>query len=604
MKLGQDRESPVAGSRAVESRAPALGQDRVLNVRTCRPGSCGETRCPALGQDRVLNVRGFAPDTPTPDQSPQPFGLRVAARPLSRLQSRGPIRSAALVVAAAVLFAVCAPSAASADGSDPGIGAANRAEEQILGLEYDKAREILAKADPNSPAVGLAKARLALYEEDCDLAAALVSRHEVVAVGGDASVVADVSRGCARVTAATVVEKNDAEGIQIRFQDEDDRALFPLMVETVVKARHALTRDLGVDWKRPTRITVVRDLLSLSAMTGLPYKSAQTTGTVAVAKWGRVTILSPRASHHGYPWRDTLTHEMTHLAISMQTRERAPLWLHEGVARRQETRWRDPGPFDDRPSPDSVVVRGMELKLDLQLDKLGPSIAMLPSADAAMVAFAEVTSFVAYFISAEAEKGMPDALARLLVVLRTANTVDDALKQVSGETLAQWDVKWRANLAKKRGAIEPLNPLYGLGGPLPGGGDAHERSRLAELLLARNHPAEAQIEIDKIGDTLLPDPSLRYIRGRILEARGEAAAAEALVEDPQAWIASFGPCWALRARLAKAHDAALSQSSTYEAIAHDPLAVESACGTPDGSGGGGPLCDAAKKRGEPDIGRD
>lgn len=511
------------------------------------------------------------------------------------------------LVLGAALFAVCAPSSAVADGSDPGLGAASKAEDAILALDYDKAREILAKADPNSPAVGLAKARLALYEENCDDAVAL-SRGKDLSTGNlDGQVVGDVSRGCARVTAATIVEKDEAQGVQIRFQDEDDRALFPLMVETVAKARASLTRDLGVDWKRPTRITVVRDLLSLSAMTGLPYQSAQTTGTVAVAKWGRVTILSPRASHHGYPWRDTLTHEMTHLAISMQSRERAPLWLHEGVARREEVRWRDPGPFDDRPSPDSVVMRGMELKLDLQLDKLGPSIAMLPSADAAMVAFAEVTSFVRFFVETMTEKGTPDALAKLLIQLRTAKDVDEALKQVSGETLAQWDVKWRAMLAKK--PKEPLNPLYGLGGPLPGGNDTRERSRLAELLLGRNHPDEALMEIDKVPDNLLPDPSLRYIRGRILEAKGDSTAAEALVEDPKAWITSFGPCWALRARLEKNRgDAPLSVSSSAEALAHDPLSVESACGTPDGQDtsppGGGPLCDAAKKRGEPAIGRD
>ena len=76
---------------------------------------------------------------------------------------------------------------------------------------------------------------------------------------------------------------------------------------------------------------------------------------------------------------------------------RAPLWLQEGVAKREEIRWRAPGPFDDRPSPDAVVQRGLELNLGLPLDKLGPSIAMLPSADAAMVAFAEVTSFVRYY---------------------------------------------------------------------------------------------------------------------------------------------------------------------------------------------------------------
>jgi hypothetical protein len=379
----------------------------------------------------------------------------------------------------------------------------------------------------------------------------------------------------------------------------------PLIVDTVTKARAALARDLGVEWKLPTRITVVRDLLSLSAMTGLPYKSAQTTGTVAVAKWGRVTILSPRASKHGYPWRDTLTHELTHLAISMQSRERAPLWLHEGVARRQETRWRDVGPFDDRPSSDSVVQRGMELKLDLPLDRLGPSIAMLPSADAAMVAFAEVTSFVRFLV----ESSLEGTLSRLLVALRATKTVDEALKQVSGDTLAQWDVKWRAQLARR--PKETLSPLYGLGGIPPGIGDSRERSRLAELLLGRGHPTEALVELDKIGDSLLSDPSLRYLRGRVLEAKGDPDGAAALVDDPKAWIANFGPCWALRARLLRGRgDTAGAGRAEAEALAHDPLNVETSC--PSGAGntpipgpvGDGPLCDAARKRDEPDLGRD
>ena len=376
----------------------------------------------------------------------------------------------------------------------------------------------------------------------------------------------------------------------------------PLIVDTVNKARVALTRDLGVEWKRPTRITVVRDLLSLSAMTGLPYKAAQTTGTVAVAKWGRVTLLSPRASKHGYPWRDTLTHELTHLAISMQSRERAPLWLHEGVARRQETRWREPGPFDDRPSPESVVMRGMELKLDLALDKLGPSIAMLPSADAAMVAFAEVTSFIRFFV----ETAGDGALAKLLVALRSAKSVDDALKEVSGDALPQWDQKWRAHLARR--PKEPLSPLYGLGGTPPGLGDSRERSRLGELLFGRNHPAEALVMLDKIPESLLSDPSLRYARGRVLEAKGDAKAAEALVDDPKAWIASFGPCWALGSRLARGRgDLAAANAAESEALAHDPLNAEVAClSEPPAPSGGqsAPLCDAARKREEPDLGKD
>jgi hypothetical protein len=424
-----------------------------------------------------------------------------------------------------------------------------------------------------------------------------------VAVDDESRAVADVARGCARVTAATIVEKDEPRNIVVRYHDEADRPLTPMFVETVVKAREALSRDLGVEWKTPTRITVVRDLLSLSAMTGLPYKAAQTTGTVAVAKWGRVTILSPRASRHGYAWRDTLVHELTHLAISMQSHERAPLWLHEGVARREEQRWREPGPFDDRPSPEAVALRGMELKIDYPLDKLGPSIAMLPSADAATVAFAEVTSFMKYFVESSPEGALP----RLLLALRTAGTADHALEQVSGENLAKWDVRWRAHLMKR--PKEPLSPLFGLGAAPPGLGDSRERSRLAELLLGRGHAPQALMELDRIPETMLGDPSLRHTRARALEAAGDSKGARALVEDPSAWVASFGPCWAIRARLARADgDTATAEASEREAIAHDPFGIEAACGAlpaeAEAKGAGTALCDAARRRGEPDLGRE
>ncbi|MCL2726431.1 MAG: hypothetical protein FWD69_18585 [Polyangiaceae bacterium] len=484
--------------------------------------------------------------------------------------------------------------------------AVSRANELIVAMEYDAARAELEKADPNDPAVVLAKARLALHEENCDLAVTLLGRAEPVQ-DDETRLLAEVARGCARVTAATISETDEVNGIVLRYQDEADRALGPLITDTVLKARASISQDLGVEWQKPTRVTIVRDLFSLSAMTGLPYASAQTTGTVAVAKWGRVTILSPRASAHGFALRDTLAHELTHLAISMQSRDRAPLWLHEGIARRQEARWREPGPFDDKPSVESVVLRGMELKLDLPLDKLGPSIAMLPSAKAAMVAFAEVTSFVRMLV----DSSPPGTLAKLLVALRDAKTADDALRRVSGETLAQWDAKWRAQLAKR--PREALSPLLGFGGEPPGSADARERARLAELLFGRGHPGEALTQLDKVQPDLLADPSLRHLRARVLERANAKKQAEALLEDPKQWIASFGPCWAVRGRLAReAGDEDKATASFEEAVAYDPLGFESACERAPGdevaqntrSDFGGALCDAARARNEPDIGQD
>jgi hypothetical protein len=468
------------------------------------------------------------------------------------------------------------------------VDAAQRAQALIAGLDYDEARHVLGEADGDDPSVALERARLAIYELDCDGAAAILARPEVQkAEGGE--MLADIARGCQRVTAALASDKDEARAIEIRWQDEHDRALGPLLMDTVAAARDALTRDLGVDWPRPTRIVVVRDLLSLSAMTGLPYKSAQTTGTVAVAKWGRVTLLSPRASHHGYAWRDTMAHELTHLAVTRASRDQAPLWLQEGVAKREEIRWRDPGPFDDRPSPDAVAQRGLELNLGLPLDKLGPSIAMLPSADAAMVAFAEVTSFVRYY----ARTAGDDALPKLLGALKSGKDPDAALAAASGADLKAWDAKWRAHLASR--PREPLPALLGLGGERTSEDklrDLRDRSRLAELLLARGHASEALAELDRIElagpvpaearERAVDDPSVRWLKARALEEAGRREEGAPLVADPSQIVSSYGPWWAIRGRWARlSGDEATATSSFVEAVAADPFDAEGACETID-----------------------
>ena len=497
---------------------------------------------------------------------------------------------------------------------------ATRATEMTLGLDFDDAHRVLANESDSSPSIAIARGRLALYEEDCDGAAAILARpelsHDEAATG-----LLDIARGCARVTAATVVDVDREHAVEIRYQDEGDRALTSLLVETVVKARETLTRDLGVTWPLPTRVVVVRDLLSLSAMTGLPYESAMTTGTVAVAKWGRVTLLSPRASQHGYAWRDTMTHELTHLAVTRATVDRAPLWLQEGVAKREEIRWRPAGPFDDKPTPESIVLRGIAEKEDIPLDKLGASIAMLKSADLAQIAFAEVTSFVRFY----ADTNGPEALPKLLNALRDRNKagVDGALVASSGTDFKGWDTKWRAMLASR--PPEPVLSILDIG---PHESDAMsmrdlgERLRLAELLLGRGKAKEALAEIDSAralhvsgsnnGET--SDPSVRAFRGRVLEALGRNDDAWSEVSDTAKVTGSFAPWWALRGRmLTEKGDTTGADAAYVESVAADPFSVQAACEALDPSAPIPPtlatpaeraLCEAARAAGEPLVGRE
>jgi len=534
-----------------------------------------------------------------------------------------------VTVATLLCFTILYDSSNSAADSSDALGIAARARDLTVAMDFDGARAELARGDGAHPAVALAKARLALYEEQCDLAVTLTDRADVTRLGEEARMIADVARGCARVTAATFVDGDAGSDVVVRFQTDDDRVLAPVLRETAALAKQSLSADLAVVWKRPLRITVVRDLLSLSAMTGLPYSAAQTTGTVAVAKWGRVTILSPRANEHGYPFRDTLVHEMAHLAMAMQSLDRAPLWLHEGVARRQEARWRTPMEFDDRPDPDSVVQRGIELKLDLPLDQLGPSLAMLPTAQASTVAFAEVTSFVRFLV----EKSPPAMLGQLLVALSKAPTVDEALTRVTHASFTQWNAAWKAHIAAR--PKQALSPMYGLGGALPGLRDGRDRTRLGELLFGRDHAREALGELDRIPSHLLSDSAVRYVRARALEASNRAEEARGFVDKLHEALSSYGPCWAIRGRLAvMAGNEQVAAASFEQARAHDPLGIESACeidprrvselppladstgavspgaaGTAADASGGmrvyrSEVCAAARERAHPDVGHD
>lgn len=448
---------------------------------------------------------------------------------------------------------------------------AGRARDATTEMDLPAAKDILEGADPSDAALSIERARYLVYAGDYDGAAALLSRPDLSKTDEGAGL-GDIARGCARGMAATVEIRDDDRGVLIRLQDDDDRALVPMLADVAVKVRATLVKDLGVELPRPLRIDLVRDQFTLAAMTGLPEKAAATTGTVAVAKWGRVTMISPRATSHGYPWLDTLAHEMTHLALSRGTRDRAPLWLQEGVAKREETRWREAQPLDDLPSPDTVAFVGMEKGLGRSLDRLGPSIAMLPTAEEAAVAFAEVHSFIRFWTKEVGDDGLPQLVLRLKTA-RNAEDVDKAIQEVSGTDLAGWDQRWRAHIAQGTRVLPPdLAPAAAM----PNGHEIAKRVRLGQLLDARGHHQAAATELGRAQALVPNDASVRCFMAAALLGGGDKANASMLVEKPEELHNSFGRWWSLHARLFPEPVAAAERAFSY-GVAQDPFDPWVAC---------------------------
>ncbi len=496
-----------------------------------------------------------------------------------------------------VLTAVAVLAATVPAKSDDG-GRLQRAHVATMRLDVAEARELLAPLPPDDPDVAAERALLALYEGDCDgaldaFARAPVRRDEW------AEHVAEVARGCARVTASALVVEDEAHGLVFRLKDDEDAALVPLLTDVADRGRATLERELGVRLPRPLRIEVVRDHYSLAAMTGLPEEAARTTGTVAVAKWGRVTMLSPRASPHGYPWADTLMHEMTHLAVTRASTDRAPLWLQEGVAKRQEARWREPFAFDDTPPADATAKGGFAKGLALPLDRLGPSIAMLPTAEQAMVAFSEVTSFVRYWTHEAGDRALP----RLLTALSEhpgPTGVDAALVEASGADLHAWDERWRAYL-QASGTREADLPGQGEAHGSPGDRKLVRNVRLGDLLSDRKHEGAAARYFEKAVAASGRDPSLRARLGRSLGALGRQDEADRLVESLTTVQHAQGPYLALRgSALLRRGERAEATRSLDHALWISPWDTDVACAAADASPPDDPrraLCEALRHAG-------
>jgi hypothetical protein len=474
--------------------------------------------------------------------------------------------------------AIAALSFASASSAAPDLtapfselGRAERVANAVTEIDLARAEKLLADAGSESTALSFERARLSVYRGDCAVAAVTLSRPELLETKEGIGL-RKLAESCARATAAGVVIEDKERGLWLRIQDDADRALAPFLFDVAVKARDAITHAVGIDLPRPLRIDLVRDLFSLSAVSGLPLEAAETTGTLAVARWGRVILLSPRATPLGFPWEDTLTHEITHLIVTRATRDHAPLWLQEGMAKRLETSWRAPRPFDEPTWADALAYRAMLEGRSVGIDQLGPSIAMLPTPEAASIAFAEVTSFVSYFARTAGEP----ALHLLFADLRGSGEhgADVALRSVSGYTLAEWNQRWQSALLA---SPPPPNqrPAYDRGS---GGRDLARRVRLSDLLA---NQGKARSAADEILPTITPqqrEPGVRWRGARALIDAGQGGEAEAVLGTLTEIGSVHGPWFGVRGKLLRERgQTAEAEESFRIGIAVDPLSEDAAC---------------------------
>ncbi|MCL2825410.1 MAG: hypothetical protein FWD57_15570 [Polyangiaceae bacterium] len=448
---------------------------------------------------------------------------------------------------------------------------ADVARSLILELRLDEAAQVLDGGGGDTR-VALERGRLLLYATRYEEAQKVLERSDVLATR-EGAYLARIARGSARAVAGAYEVHDLYRNVVVRVQDDRDEPLVPLICDVVDASRGVLKKGLGVELPNPMRIELVRDHFTLAAMTGLPEEAARKTGTVAVANWGRVTMVTPRSLDGAYAWMDTLAHELTHVALGKGTLDLAPLWLQEGVAKYFEKSWRYPHSYDDFTAADATASEGMRMGWGRDFDGIGQSVAMLPSPMEAMVVYAQVESFVRYLVMMLEER----SLAEMVVQLRESSEgegMSEILWKMTGIELPFWEVMWRDwlefNYPDASGQIG-----FDSGGQDP---VVMRNLRLGRLMVERGHGRAAAKLLDVDAARPHNEMMIRYLLATAHLQDGQPDLARADLDFPDSSIALNGEAFALRGKLSTENGDMDSAASDFSmGVSLNPWAPQVAC---------------------------
>lgn len=388
----------------------------------------------------------------------------------------------------------------------------------------------------------------------------------------------------------------ESEHFVVRTRPGKDELLGPYALDALEKAYAGLTRDLGVQPGAKVRVEIYDSARSLARVSPLTVEQIKNSGTIALCKYSRLMLTSPKALLRGYPWLDTISHEFVHYLVTQKGRNAVPIWLQEGLAKFLETRWRGPPGMAVDELSLSLLQDAAKKKQLIPFARMHPSIALLPTQEQAALAFAEVEAAMRLLY----QRGGQAALTQLVGAMAGGSGEEQAVAQAYGKSFQQFEADWRAEVARPRskvGSQSSVRPAVAkklvfkedakgkaeppeLKAPAARGSsagaedpEARRAIRLGEIFYARRRWAAAAHEYGRAREKLtreVPQVSRRYAfslaqLGRAAEAEG--ALARAVEQDPEDEAAQVLYASVL-VRLKKHHQASVALD---HGIAVDPF---------------------------------
>ena len=327
----------------------------------------------------------------------------------------------------------------------------------------------------------------------------------------------DLSVSTAEVLQGAVPHPMLAGRVTVWLHPGADEVLLGYIEHVVGRTLPILEQAFGAVGAQPIAIHVYPRTEDLGRVSGLTVDQIRNSGTIALCKYNRVMITSPQDLVFGYAWADTVAHELTHWFVIKRGGPGVPVWLHEGLARSFEGVWRGrPSAQLDRSERQALLsARGKKKFITLQ--KMSPSMALLPTQDDTQLAFAEVHHAVGWLLArggvneSKAGRSADGQAGRLVSYFGQGLEEEAALQKFSGLSKDAFQTQWKKDLLSVdlRDAHDPERelqrpePMYfkSAGGAAAAlrslGGDARKFAELGDRLAVAKRPLAAAIEYRK-----------------------------------------------------------------------------------------------------------
>jgi tetratricopeptide (TPR) repeat protein len=232
----------------------------------------------------------------------------------------------------------------------------------------------------------------------------------------------------------------------ISLNEKQDGVLTDYLIDSLEKTYQVMAQQYGFQPLEKIRIEVFPNAKAFYLATTLSVRDIEVTGAVGIAQFNKLMMLSPRALVHGYRWLDAISHEYMHYLIFKLTKNKAPIWFHEGMAKYEETRWRN-GPSYLSSFYQTLLARALSEDKLIRFEQMEPSLVKLENPEDVQLAYAEAASAIEFILT----KSGYDGLQKVMGQMASTNQkgAGGAIQEALSLPFSEFEENWKGFLFSK-----------------------------------------------------------------------------------------------------------------------------------------------------------